>query len=138
MDDESCPNKSICTTDTMDSMRQHPFTDSIIGVPLQDKWKGFNRDRYDNTTDPDEHIDVYTTHMSLYIADNAVMCRVFPTSLKGGALSLFTKLPPFFIDSFATLMSKFETQFATSHLHHLTSIALVGIRQEKGCFENLC
>jgi len=30
------------------------------------------------------------------------------------------------------LMSKFETYFATSWPHHLTSIALVGIRQEKG------
>jgi len=29
-------------------------------------------------------------------------------------------------------MSKFETQFATSWPHHLTSIALVGIYQEKG------
>jgi len=29
-------------------------------------------------------------------------------------------------------MVKFETQFATSRLHHLTSIPLVGIRQEKG------
>jgi len=28
-------------------------------------------------------------------------------------------------------VSKFETQFATSRPHHLTSIALVGIRQEK-------
>jgi len=61
-----------------------------------------------------------------------VLCRVFPTSLKGATLSWFTKLPPNSIDSFATLVVKFETQFATSRPHHLTSIALVGIRQEKG------
>jgi len=36
------------------------------------------------------------------------------------------------IDSFATFVAKFETQFATSRPHHLTSIVLVGIRQEKG------
>jgi len=29
-------------------------------------------------------------------------------------------------------MEKFETQFATSQPHHLTSIALVSVRQEKG------
>jgi len=57
---------------------------------------------------------------------------VFPTSLKGGALSWFTKLPPNSIDSFGTLVSKFETQFATSKPLHLTSIALVGIRHKKG------
>ena len=58
---------------------------------------------------------------------------MFPTSLKGAALSWFTKLSPNSIDSFATLVAKFETQFATqTRPHHLTSIALVGIRQEKG------
>ena len=59
------------------------------------------------------------------------MCRVFPTSLKGEALSWFTKFHPNFVDSFAMLISKFETHFATSRLHHLTYITLVGIHQEK-------
>jgi len=132
MDGESFLNKSVRTTVTMDSTRQHPFTNTIIEVPLPDKWKGFNRDWYDWSTDPDEHIDAYTTHMSLYTSDDAVLCRVFPTSMKGAALNWFSKLPPNFIDSFATLVVKFETQFATSKPHHLTSIPLVGIRQEKG------
>jgi len=70
--------------------------------------------------------------MILYTSDSAVLCRVFPTLLKGGALSWFTKLPPDFIDYFKTPVSKFETQFATSLSHHQTSIAMVNIRQEKG------
>lgn len=57
---------------------------------------------------------------------------MFPTSLKGATLSWFTKLSSNSIDSFATLVAKFETQFATCRPHHLTSIALVGIRLEKG------
>ena len=127
MDGESCPNKSVRTTSTMDTVRLHPFTDSIIGVPLSDKWKGFNKDRYDGTIDPNEHMDAYTTHMSLYTSDDVVLCQVFPTSLKGGTLTWFTKLPPNSVDSFAMLMSKFDTQFAMSRPHHLTTIALVGI-----------
>jgi len=77
-------------------------------------------------------MDAHTTHMSLYTSDDVVLCRVFPTSLKGATLSWFTKLPPNSIDSFATLVVKFETQFATSRPHHQISIALVGIHQEKG------
>ena len=85
-------------------------------------------------------MDAYTTHMSLYTSDDAMLCRVFPTFLKGvfptflkgATLSWFTKLPPNSIDSFATLVVKFETQFSTSRSHHLTSIVLVGICQEKG------
>ncbi|XP_068466435.1 uncharacterized protein [Phaseolus vulgaris] len=103
-----------------------------MGAPLPDKWKGFNRGCYDETTDPDEHMDAYTTHMSLYSTDDVVLCRVFLTSLKGGALSWFTKLLPNSIDSVETLVAKFDVQFATSRPHHLTSIALINIRQEKG------
>jgi len=93
MDGESHPNKMVNIIGTASPDRRHPFTDFIMDTPLSDKWKGFNRDRYDGMTDPDEHMDAYTTHMSLYTIDDAVLCRVFPTSLKGGALSWFTKLP---------------------------------------------
>ena len=51
--------------------------------------------------------------MSLYTTDDAVLCRVFPTTLKGGALSWFTKLPPNSVDCFETLVAKFNVQFAT-------------------------
>ncbi|XP_068466503.1 uncharacterized protein [Phaseolus vulgaris] len=132
MDDELCLVRSARTTLTIDSTRRHPFTNTIIEVPLPDKWKGFKRDRYDGSTDPDEHMDAYTTHLSLYTSDDTVLCQVFPTSLKGVTFSWFTKLSPNSIDSFATLVVNFETQVATSRPHHLTSIALVGIRQEKG------
>jgi len=54
MDDKSCLNKSAKTTITMDSARRHPFTNVIIEVALPDKWKGFNRNRYDGSTHPDE------------------------------------------------------------------------------------
>ena len=83
MGDESCLMRSTRTTLTADPNRRHPFTNTIIEVPLPEKWKGFNLDRYNGSTNPDEHMDAYTTHMSLYTSDDAVLCRVFPTSLKG-------------------------------------------------------
>ena len=82
MDGESHLNKSLNTTETAMTGRRHPFTDFVIEAPLPDKWKRVNRDRYDGTTDPDEHMDAYTTHMILYTTDDAVLCRVFPTSLR--------------------------------------------------------
>jgi len=109
--------------------RHHPFLDGIVNVELSSKWRGLPIDRYDGSTDPDEHIDVYTTDIGLFTTSEAIMCRVFPNSLKGMALSWFTKLSPYSIDSFKTLVSLFTTQFATSRPHHLTSIALVNIRQ---------
>nr|KYP34196.1 hypothetical protein KK1_044878 [Cajanus cajan] len=56
-------------------------------MPLPFGWKPLHIDRYDGTTDPDEHIDLYVTQVNLYTNDDAVLCRVFPTSLKGAALA---------------------------------------------------
>jgi len=81
---------------------------------LPPNWKGLNVDRYDGTTYQNEHIDVYKTQMSLYTLDKPVWCRVFSTSLEGGTLSWFTRLPFDSVDSFKTPLSKFGTQFATS------------------------
>jgi len=65
MDGESYLNKSTMTTVTLDSARRHLFTNVVLEAPLSE-WKGFNRNRYEGTTHPDKHMDVYTTHMSLY------------------------------------------------------------------------
>jgi len=80
---ESYPNKFPPTTDTLDSVHRHPFINSIIGVPLPNKWKGFNRDRCDGMTNLDEHMDASTTHMSLYTSDDVVLCRVCPHIAEG-------------------------------------------------------
>jgi len=50
----------------------------------------------------------------------------------GAALSWFTHLSLLSIDCFDKLVEKFGAQFTTSRPHHLTSIALLNIRQEKG------
>jgi len=70
--------------------RWSPFMESIIEVPLSSTWKNPTLDKYDETTDPNEHVDAYVTQVSLYTAEDALLCRVFPTSLKGAALSCFS------------------------------------------------
>jgi len=86
-------------------------------------------DWYDRTINPDEHVDIYVTKVSLYTDDDIIFCHVFPTSLKRAALSWFTHLTPYSIDNFETLVGKFSTQFATSRPHRVGSIALINIRQ---------
>ena len=77
-------------------------------------------------------MDIFTTQARLYTSNDAILCRVFTTSLKRPALNWFTRLPPNSIDCFDILATRFGIQFATSKPHHLTSLALVNIRQEKG------
>jgi len=111
--------------------RRSPFAETILEVPLPGTWNNPTLDKYDGTTDPDEHVNAYLTQVGLHTTEDALRCRIFPTSLKGAALSWFTRLPAQSIDCFDTLATKFGAQFTTSQPHHLTSIALVNIRQEK-------
>ncbi|XP_020225175.1 uncharacterized protein LOC109807057 [Cajanus cajan] len=110
---------------------RHPFTPSIMQLSLMDNGKSLPIDKYDGTTDPDEHLDVFLTQVTLSTIDDAALCQIFPTSLKGRALSWFTRLPPKSIDSFNTLSSQFTIQFATGRPHILTSLSLVSLRQDK-------
>ncbi|XP_020232009.1 uncharacterized protein LOC109812451 [Cajanus cajan] len=124
----------VPTTTTQDQQRRQgktPFTPDIAGARLPDNWKNLTLEKYDGTADPEEHLDAFVTQVGLYTDDDAILSKVFPTSLKGPALNWFTRLPPGSIDSFATLSSRFVIQFATSRPHQLTSIALVNIRQER-------
>jgi len=66
--------------------RGHPFTDDIIVAPLPDKWRGLTMNLYDGSTNPDEHLNIFRTQMTLYTVDQTVWCKVFPTSLREGPL----------------------------------------------------
>ncbi|XP_020225409.1 uncharacterized protein LOC109807299 [Cajanus cajan] len=88
-------------------------------------------EKYDGSTDPEEHLNVFLMQVTLSTQDDSTLCRIFPTSLKGRALSWFTRLPNSSIDLFSELVSQFTLQFATSKPYKTTSLALARIRQEK-------
>jgi len=51
-------------------------------------------DYYESNSNLDEHVDVFFMKFELYTSDDVIFCRVFTMSLKGLALSWFTRLPP--------------------------------------------
>ena len=83
-------------------------------VELPARWKGLTMSQYDDITDLEELVDVFTTQARLYSSDDTILCRVLPTSLKGPALNGFTRLTPNSIDCFDTWVTHFGIQFATS------------------------
>ena len=87
---------------------------------------------YDGSTDPDEHLNIFITQMTLYTVDQTVWCKVFPTSLREGPLGWFTDLPPNSITSFDVLELKFTTQYATSRPHKMSSMSFLNVKQERG------
>ena len=62
------------------------FTASINGHPLPPKFKMPSLDSYDGTRDPFDHIATFKTTMHLQGVPDEIMCKAFPTTLKGPAL----------------------------------------------------
>ena len=74
--------------DDDDDPKGHPFIDEIMEAQLPYKWKGLNIKLSYGSTDPNKHMNVYKTQMNLYTTNKRIWWKVFPTSLKEGALSL--------------------------------------------------
>jgi len=107
------------------SGHQFPFTKEIMATKFPSNWNNPTLDKYDGSTDLDEHIDAYVSQLTLFTIDGYMYYKVFLTSLRGATLSWFTRIPPRSIDSFVTLKAKFIAQFATSKPHQMTSVTLV-------------
>ena len=68
---------------------------------------------YDGRTDPVEHVSHYIRMMSLHTHNDALMCKVFPSSLGPTALRWFNGLWKGSIRSFAELIQEFRARFVT-------------------------
>ena len=68
---------------------------------------------YDGKTDPVEHVSRYIHMMSLHAHNDALMCKVFLSSLDSTALGWFSGLRKGSIRSFAELIQEFGARFVT-------------------------
>ena len=58
-----------------------------------------------------------------------IMCRAFPTTLKGAARIWFSRLTPNSISTFMELSSQFTTHFIEGHRYKKSTACLMSIRQ---------
>ena len=63
-----------------------------MDVPLPAKFKMPTMALYDGTTDPDDHLEVFVSHMVLHGFPEEIMCRAFRNTLTGPARRWFTSL----------------------------------------------
>ena len=93
------------------------FTALINGHPLLPKFKMLSLDSYDGTRDPFDHIATFKTTMYLQGVPDEIMCRAFPTTLKGPARVWFSKIPPNSVSSFEELSKLFVNNFIGGQRH---------------------
>ncbi|XP_065629266.1 uncharacterized protein LOC136068928 [Quercus suber] len=108
-----------------------PFTASINGHPLPPKFKMPSLDSYDGQCNPFDHIATFKTTMHLQGVLDEIMCRAFPTTLKGPARVWFSKIPPNSASSFEELSKLFVNNFIGGQRHKCSSSSLLTIEQWK-------
>ena len=60
-------------------------------------------DSYDGVKDPIDHLETFKTLMHLQGVVDEIMCKAFPTTLKGAARIWFSRLTPNSISTFKEL-----------------------------------
>ena len=90
-----------------------PFSDKIERAQMPRRFSRPLFILYDGKTDPFKHASHYIQMMSLYNQNDALICKVFPSSLGPIALRWFNRLRKGSIHNFGDLIQEFEDQFMT-------------------------
>ena len=80
-----------------------PFTVFVNSFPLPQKFRMPQIESYDRAKDPIDHLESFKTLMHLQGVVDEIMCRAFPTTLKGPARIWFSRLMPNSISTFKKL-----------------------------------
>ena len=94
-----------------------PFMASINSHPLPPKFKMPSLDSYNGMCEPFDHIATFKTMMHLQEVPDEIMCRAFPTTLKGPARVWFNKIPPNTMGSFEELSKLFVNNFIRGQMY---------------------
>ena len=108
-----------------------PFKASINSHPLPSKFKMPSLDSYDGTRDLCDHIATFKITMHLQGVPDEILCRAFPTTLKGPTQVWFSKIPPNTVGSFEELSKLFVNNFIGGQRHKCSSFSLLTIEQSK-------
>ncbi|XP_065633654.1 uncharacterized protein LOC136069270 [Quercus suber] len=86
-------------------------------------------DSYDGVKDPLDHLETFKTLMHLQGVADEIVCRTFPTTLKGPARVWFNQLTPNSISTFKELNAQFTTHFIGGHKYKKSTACLMSIKQ---------
>lgn len=86
---------------------------------------------YDGSRDPFDHLESFKTLVNLQKVPNKIMCRAFPTTLKGPTWIWFSKLTPNTVSTFKELSGHFVTHFIGGQRNKRSSTSLLNIKQRE-------
>ena len=115
----------------LDDMLSTPFSPHIINYEPS---RGFIVPKfmtYNGTSDPFNHIMHFRQLMTLDIGNDALLCKVFPTSLYGQALSWFHRFPKNSVNNFQDILEAFVGHYLCSACYKQNINTLQNIKMQE-------
>ena len=103
--------KTERTVDRLVRATDSPFTAAVLECPVPSKFQLPQLEPFDRLKDPQDHLNTFKMTLGLQQPPDEILCRSFPTTLKGTATEWFTKLPTSSIDDFEHLSNAFLRHF---------------------------
>ena len=98
----------------LDQISKSPFTRKIERARLPRWFHQIMFTLYNGRTDPIEHVSQFNQRMVVHSKNEALMCKVFPSSLGPVAMRWFNDLKTNSIDSYKQLIQAFGSRFITN------------------------
>ena len=77
--------KTDQSLDRMVRATNSPFTTAVLECPMLTKFRLPQLEVFDELKDPQDHLNTFKTTLGLQQPFDKILCRSFPTTLKGAA-----------------------------------------------------
>ena len=98
----------------LDQLSKSPFTCRIEGATLLRRFQQSAFTLYNGNTNHVEHVSQFNQRMAVYFKNEALMCKVFPSSLGPVVMRWFNSLKANFVDLCRQLTQAFGSHFVTN------------------------
>ena len=98
----------------LDQLSKSPFTRRIEGATLPRRFQQPAFTLYNDNTDPVEHVSQFNQRMAVNSKKEALMCKVFSSSLGPMVMRWFNDLKANSVDSYKQLTQAFGSHFVTN------------------------
>ena len=120
----------------MTKISRSPFTDEIEQMEPPRKFSMLHFTSFKGDGDPERHLKHYRSAMVFYRSNDALMCKIFATTLQGEAQDWFHTLPPRSVQSFDDFCLVFTKEYSSYRSIKKKSDHLFNVK--KNPKESLC
>ena len=118
--------------EALNQVAKSTFTRRIEGANLPQRFNQLTFSLYNGRIDPVEHVSHFNQKMAVHSKDEALMCKIFPSSLGLMAMRWFNGLRANSIDSFKKLTQSFGARFITCSKVQLPLRSLLSMSMREG------